>query len=274
MINQTDLAVECYETAEKTKIEGVIVKDENGITTVSVLNENGARQIGKPVGEYVTIQVPEIVNETDIFDGRLNTIAGVLRSLLPSDVCSVLVAGLGNLDITADALGPKANGYVLSTRHLIENDNASMFGDFFNVAGISTGVLAHTGIESAEIVKGIVSEIKPSCVIAIDALAASSPERLGTTIQLSNTGISPGSGVGNHRYEISRKTLGIPVISIGIPTVVSSALFSGDSDEGAMFVTPREIDRITEQGARLIGMSINVCLHKNIPAKDLFSLVI
>lgn len=133
-------------------------------------------------------------------------------------------------------------------------------------------MLGDTGIESAELVKGVVSAVKPSCVIAVDALAASSADRLGTTVQFSDSGISPGSGVGNHRYEISEKTMGVPVISIGIPTVVSTALLGSDSP-ASMFVTPREIDRIIEQGAKLIGMSINTCFQKNISVRDLLSLV-
>ncbi len=271
--HQTDLALESFETVNKTKIDGVKIREENGITTVMVLNENGAKTIGKPVGKYITCQVPSFVSDTDIFDGRLNLLSGILRSLLPDDMKSVLVAGVGNLDITADALGPKANNYVLATRHLVKNIGSNVFSDFFDVSGVSTGVLGDTGIESAEIIKGIVNQISPSCVIVIDALAASSPDRLATTVQLSDVGISPGSGVGNHRYEISKNTLGVPVVSMGIPTVLSTAALNGNTNGEPMFVTPREIDRIIEQGAKLIGMSINVCLHKNISARDLFSLV-
>ncbi|MGN1123474.1 MAG: GPR endopeptidase, partial [Eubacterium sp.] len=159
-------------------------------------------------------------------------------------------------------------------RHIVsQKDKPEMFDGFVDVSSISTGVLGDTGIESAEIVKGVAKQINPSCVIVVDALAASSAQRLGTTVQLSDSGISPGSGVGNHRYEISRKTLGVPVVSIGIPTVVSTALISNNAEDETLFVTPREIDRVIEQGAKLIGMSINVCLQKNISAGDLFSLV-
>ncbi|MGN1202379.1 MAG: GPR endopeptidase, partial [Eubacterium sp.] len=228
----------------------------------------------KPVGKYITYCVPSFVSDTDIFDGRLDKLSSILKSLLPQNIRSVLVAGVGNLDITADALGPKTNNYVLATRHIVEGEEKSdMFKDFFSVSGVTTGVLADTGIESAEIIKGVVNVTKPSCVIVVDALAASSSERLGTTVQLSDVGISPGSGVGNHRYEISKNTLGVPVVSIGIPTVVSTAVISNEKKDEQMFVTPREIDRITEQGAKLIGMSINVCLQKNISPRDLFSLV-
>lgn len=273
MENRTDLAVESYESANKTVIDGVEVTEEDGVTIVNVLNENGVKAIGKPLGKYVTCTVPSFVNNTDIFDGRLNKLASILESLLPKNMSSVLVAGVGNLDITADALGPKANNYVLATRHIVESDDQKkLFEDLFSVSVISTGVLADTGVESAEIIKGVVNTVKPSCVIVIDALASSSTERLGTTVQLSDVGISPGSGVGNHRYEISKSTLGVPVVSIGIPTVVSSALM-GDDEKQQMFVTPREIDKIAEQGARLIGMAINVCLQKNISPHDLMSLV-
>lgn len=274
MENRTDLAVESFESANKTYIDGVKVEENDGVTVVSVLDEKGAAAIGKPVGKYITCCVPSFVSDTDIFDGRLDKLSEILSSVLPQNISSVLVAGIGNLDITADALGPKTNNYVLATRHIVEDyEKPDMFREFFNVSGVTTGVLADTGIESAEIIKGVVDVIKPSCVIAVDALAASSSERLGTTVQLSDVGISPGSGVGNHRYEISKNTLGVPVVSIGIPTVVSTAVISNEKSDSQMFVTPREIDRITEQGAKLIGMTINVCLQKNISAQDLFSLV-
>ncbi len=273
MQNRTDLALECYESAEKTKIDGVIVKEENNITTVTVLNDKGAQAIGKPPGTYITLCVKSFVNDTDIFDGRLDEFAEVLKKVLPQNISSVLVAGLGNDDITADALGPMTNDYILATRHILEElSQKSGFENLFNVSTITTGVLGKTGIETAEIIKGVVQEVKPSCVIVVDALAASSANRLGTTVQFSDVGISPGSGVGNHRNEISQNTLGIPVVAIGIPTVVCTGVISGNSEDTA-FVTPKEIDRITQQGAKLIGMGINVCLQKDISTRDLFALV-
>lgn len=275
LTNRSDLAVESYEAEEKTELSGVKVTQNENVTTVSVLNETGARKLGKPVGKYVTYSAEQFADEVNMFDGRLNDLAGILSSLLPKNTASVLVAGLGNTDITADALGPKTLDYVLATRHILNCDGEEneFFKNFFSVAAISTGVLGDTGIESAEIIKGVVNQIKPDCVIAVDALAATSAQRLGSTVQLSDSGISPGSGVGNHRHEISRRTLGVPVISVGIPTVVSTSVICGREDSGGMFVTPREIDRLIEQGAKLIGMTINVCLQKNIEPKDLFSLV-
>ncbi len=273
MQNRTDLALESYEGAEASKLSGVEVKRCSGVTTVKVTDENGAKALGKPVGNYVTLEVKSFVNDTDVFDGRLDTFARVLRSILPENVSSVLVAGLGNKNITADSLGPKTNSYVLSTRHILDElRSTSGLEGLFCVSSVSTGVLGETGIETAELIRGIAAQIKPSCIITVDALAATSMERLGTTVQFSDSGISPGSGVGNHRHEISRKTVGVPVISIGIPTVVSTSVLSPSGDSGA-YVTPREIDRISEQGAKLIGMGINVCLHKGLSAKDLYALV-
>lgn len=273
MENRTDLAVECYESAEKTKIDGVIVRENNAVTTVEIVNENGAAALGKPVGRYVTLNVQSFTNDTNVFDDRLNEFSTVLKSVLPQNANSVLVVGIGNENITADSLGPKTNDYVLATRHILPDlKNSLAADDLFNVASVTTGVLGDTGIETAEIVKGIVRQIAPDCVIAVDALAASSAERLGNTVQFSDSGISPGSGVGNHRDEISRSTVGVPVIAVGIPTVVSTGVLGCDGGDTA-FVTPREIDKITEQGAKLIGMGINVCLQKNLSVSELSALV-
>ncbi len=274
MQNRTDLAVECYEAKEKGKLSGVTVTDKRNITTVKITNADGAEALGKPIGSYITLKVKSFVNDTDIFDGRLSEFADALRTLLPNKMHSVLVAGLGNKNITADALGSKTNRYVLSTRHVVEElRRTAGFENLFCVSSVEPGVLGETGIESAEIIKGVVQQVKPSCVITVDALAASSMERLGTTVQFSDSGIAPGSGVGNHRHEISRKTIGVPVIAIGIPTVVSTAILTNGKTEKEAFVTPREIDRITEQGAKLIGMGINVCLHRNISVEELYALV-
>ena len=163
MENRTDLAVESYESANKTEIDGVKVEEFDSTTVVTVINDKGAKAIGKPVGKYITCCVPSFVSDNDIFDGRLEKLSSVLRTLLPKNISSVLVAGVGNLDITADALGPKTNNYVLATRHIVESEDSSdFFKDFFSVSGVATGVLADTGIESAEIIKGVVQVTKPS----------------------------------------------------------------------------------------------------------------
>ncbi len=271
--NRTDLALESYEAEGKTRLDGVVVREKDGVTTVEVKNQKGADAIGKPVGKYITLEVNSFVNDTDIFDGRLDDFAEILKQLLPEKTDSVLVAGLGNDNITADALGPKTGEYILSTRHII-NDLKKAFGNrnITSVASVATGVLGDTGIETAEIIKGVASQINPSCVIVVDALAATSADRLGTTVQFSDSGISPGSGVGNHRHEISQRTLGVPVVSVGIPTVVSVAAINSELGKNA-YVTPREIDRIIQQGAKLIGMGINVSLQSNLTAQDIYALV-
>lgn len=270
MQNRTDLAYESYESKNKTSIDGVIVKQENDITTVEITNKNGEKELGKPIGSYITYSLPSLVSGIDIYDGYVEKLSNILSSLLPKDIDSVLVAGIGNIDITADALGPRVNSFILPTRHIKDNN---IFKDLIPVSNISTGVLADTGIESGELIFAIAKETKPSCIIAIDALAASSKDRLGTTIQLSNTGIAPGSGVGNHRFEISESSLKIPVIAIGIPTVLSTSILDS-TDEQSLFVTPKDIDSIIEQGAKLIAMSINTCLQKSLSLQDLLSLVI
>ena len=273
VINRTDLAVECYEENEKTALSGVKITEKDNITTVEVINENGAESLGKPVGKYVVLDVNSFVNDTDILDGRLDEFSAVLKSVMPQSATSVLVVGLGNKKITADSLGPSTSSFILATRHIADNLESNIgLPALFPVSCVNTGVLGDTGIETVEIIKGIVNQTKPSCVIAVDALAASSADRLGTTIQFSDSGISPGSGVGNHRHEISKATVGVPVIAVGIPTVVSTGIISGNGSDD-VFVTPREIDRICQQGANLIGMGINVCLQKNLSVEDLLALV-
>lgn len=273
VINRTDLATECYEEKEKTELPGVKIFEKDNLTVVEVLDENGAKSLGKPIGKYIVLDVESFVNDTDILDGRLNEFSSVLKSVMPQGATSVLVVGLGNKKITADSLGPLTSSFVFATRHITDNlQNDIGLPTLFPVSCVNTGVLGDTGIETCEIIKGIVEQINPSCVIAVDALAASSADRLGTTIQFSDAGISPGSGVGNHRHEISKATLGVPVVAVGIPTVVSTGIISGKSGDD-VFVTPREIDLISRQGAKLIGMGINVCLQKNLSVEDLLALV-
>lgn len=269
MKNRTDLALESYESRAKSRLKGVIVDENDSLSVVKVITPEGASAIGKPIGTYITLMLDSFASDIDLFDGRLTRFASVLRRLMPDDLSSVLVVGLGNKRITADSLGPKVGNYVFSTRH-IENDIIDC--DLLPVSSIATGVLGDTGIESSEIIKGVVNQISPSCIIVVDALAASSADRLGTTVQFSDVGISPGSGVGNHRNEITLDTMGVPVVSIGIPTVVSTAVISGNDCDDS-FVTPRDIDRITEHGAKLIGMGINACLQPDMNIRDLYSLV-
>ncbi len=294
---RTDLALERQEILGASEIEGVSSYSEHKnnvkITSIHIENEAGAEKIGKPVGRYITVEVPEFSKDGEIFDGRLDALAEELRKLLPSDDGTVLVAGLGNENITPDALGPKCAQMILATRHLSAEFRESLgISSLRSVAGISPGVLGQTGIETGEIIAGIVKKIKPSAVITVDALASRRLKRLGCTVQISDAGITPGSGVGNARAKISSNTLGVPVIAVGVPTVVDAATLAYDIlqgekneiDESAMrkalgreveqmMITPREIDLLVERAARLIAMSINCALHPDIPAEDILSLV-
>ena len=270
---RTDLACELKTDLNK-KTGGVSAKEEKYgeiiINTITVENEIGERLLGKPKGTYYTFTLPEYSeNSTDNITVKL--ICTRLRHLLPKKQGTVLVVGLGNRDITPDALGPFASKNVLATRHirseiLAEND----FEDLKPVAVLAPGVLGKTGIETLEIIKGAVNTVKPSAVIVIDAFAARSAERLGKTVQLASSGICPGSGVGNSRKAVTRESLGVPVISIGVPTVVDALTLAGDAaGENAnlpqsiseMFVTPREIDLIIERSAKIISESINAALQ-------------
>ena len=293
---RTDLALERREILGEQHSEGIKSEEERKgnvvITRIEVLDKNAERAIGKPMGKYVTVEVPPFSQDAEVFDSRLEILADELRELLPESG-SVLVVGLGNMAITPDALGPKSAGYVLATRHIgKELAKAIGFENMRAVCEISPGVLGQTGIETAEIITGIVKSIKPGAVIIIDALASRSLSRLGCTVQMSDTGISPGSGVGNARTKIDRATLGTEVVSIGVPTVVDGATLAfdliGNGVEGndrqrikelispsgeQMMVTPKEIDLLIERASKLVGMAINRALQPDMDSEDIISLV-
>lgn len=292
---RTDLAMEKKELLGQQSYEGVEsqqTKHENAsITHIKITNAQGERAIGKPMGNYITVEVPSFSDDSELFDGRLTALAEELSEILPKEGL-ILVAGLGNSDITPDALGPKAASYIFATRH-IQGEIAKSIGfeNLRSVAVLTPGVLGQTGMETSEIIKSVADAVQPSAVIVIDALASRDMNRLGCTVQISDTGITPGSGVGNHRKEISGRTIGVPVISMGVPTVVDAATLTCDLAQaagmehieelyakteslgGQMMVTPREIDLLIERAARLIAMGINCALHPNIAPKDLLALV-
>ena len=290
---RTDLALERKEYIDRNSLDGIIShkKTVNGITvdTITVVNESGERILGKPKGTYITVETVPFTKNSDLFSPSLFVLRDELKSLLPDDKGCVLVAGLGNEDITPDALGPRCISFLFATRHISDNLAKEIgFSSLRSVAGIVPGVLGKTGMESAEIISGIVKKIKPCAVIVIDALASRNTERLGRTVQLSDTGISPGSGVGNHRQKIDREALGIPVIAIGVPTVVDGKTMALDILEKAgiseeeinkaqlkdsMVVTPKEIDVLIERASRLIAMAVNMALHPDIDGEDILSVV-
>lgn len=241
---RTDLALEARESceAQNGKIRGVKVEEEMDekreihTTTVTIESENGARIMGKPVGTYITIEAPNMSVPDESYHREISrALAKDLQQLLKEEISSVLVIGLGNRQVTPDALGPDTVDNLYITRHMIR-EYGSRFGMCIgkkqvSVSAIVPGVMAQTGMETLEIVQGVVKETKPEAVIAIDALAARSTKRLNRTIQVTDTGINPGSGVGNHRNAINRETVGIPVIAVGIPTVVDAATIVNDTME-------------------------------------------
>ena len=245
----------------------------------------------KPKGTYITIELPPLTDNFEDTDKRLVAIGEEIRGLLPVNGL-VLVAGLGNIEITPDALGPKVASGVLATRHISgEIARSTGLDKLRPVAVLSTGVTGQTGIETSEHLLSVVKRIRPSAVIVIDALASRRLERLGCTLQISNTGISPGAGVQNHRTKITRETMGVPVIALGVPTVVDAVTLATDllciddesecviirnqvSPQGrAMVVTPKEIDLLVERAAKLISLAVNFALQKDFDVSDLVALL-
>lgn len=272
---RTDIALERQEMLSENAQKGIKVnrweKDKAQVTEIEVLNDFGAESINKPIGRYITVEVPEFSHESELLDGRLTALTESIKNLIPNNAEKVLVVGLGNENITPDALGPLCARQIFSTRH-IKGEIIKDLGikNMKSVASVSTGVLGQTGIESAEYIKGIVNLINPDAVIVVDALASRRLARLGKTVQLTDTGITPGSGVGNYRKSIDKSTLGIPVISMGVPTVVDGNTIVNDLtgsennkvvDADNMMVTPREIDTIISRAARLLSLSINCALQ-------------
>ena len=291
---RTDLALEAKElwaeSAEKeTKLEGVRARDSlregYQVTTVDILDEQGASSLGKPVGSYVTVQLDALARrEEDAFGRAARAIAAELNGLLKlPEEATCLVVGLGNRAITPDAIGPGVADHTMVTRHLVEQA-PEHFGSFRPVAALAAGVLGTTGVESGELVKAVAEKIRPGYIIAVDALASRSMDRVCTTVQLANTGIVPGSGVGNHRAALNRETLGVPVIAVGVPTVVDAGTLAADilaeagqegldpealagAGEGLM-VTPRDIDQRVADLVKVIGYGINLALQPGLTIED------
>ena len=281
---RTDLALEArelwQESAERTsRLSGVKAtktrQEGYPVTRVDILDHRGEEALGKPVGSYLTIDLTTFwQRKADFFERAVRVVGGQLKQLLPAEG-SVLVIGLGNAALTADAVGPLTLDSVLITRHLI-SAMPRQFSGFRPVAVQRTGVLGTTGVESAEAVRGLVEQVKPGLVIAVDALASRRMGRVCATVQLSDTGIVPGSGVGNHRSALNAETLGVPVIALGIPTVVDAATLAADLLEesgvervdeqqlrsnGSFMVTTRDIDQQVRDLSKVVGYGINWALQ-------------
>ena len=276
---RTDLALEATErfTEENVEIRGVEISEDYDeekdvrTTVVKITTENGARTMGRPQGNYITIEAPGLsMSDEDYHREISEKLALHLKKLIHLErEQSILVVGLGNSAITADSLGPHVVDNLYITRHMIREYGLKSMGKerMHRVSGIIPGVMAQTGMETSEIVQGIVAETKPDVVIAIDALAARSTRRLCRTIQLTDTGIQPGSGVGNHRAALTKETLGIPVIAIGVPTVVEAAAIIYDAQGNCeqmpphlngMFVTPKNIDELIKQLSFTLSEALNM----------------
>lgn len=273
---RTDLAVE---QITDTLPSGVHVKKRGKafeITEITITDDRHRQSLGKGRGKYITLESDSLSRFSDDYEDMAQELADEIRPLVPDG--EIFVVGLGNRDITPDAIGVQTAEKVLATRHLrdeLDSEEEEFLTSLRRVSTFAGGVMGQTGIETAEIVKAVCSEIKPSAVIAVDALACSDISRLGTTIQISDSGISPGSGVSNARRELSQANLGVPVIAVGVPTVVdmhtivrSLAGVEIDSDLPNMMVTPRDIDRLTERASQLIAFGINLALQPSLTFDD------
>ena len=287
---RTDLALEAKELWEESaqetaKLEGVRALSETRegfpAETVQILDERGERALGKPVGRYVTLTMDALARrEENAFARAARAVGGELARLMdgvdPKGLA--LVVGLGNRAITPDAVGPKVHESTLVTRHLVEQ-TPEHFGAFRPVASLSAGVLGTTGMESGELVQAVCRRLKPACVVAVDALASRSLKRLCRTVQLSDTGIAPGSGVGNHRWALDRDSLGTPVFAVGVPTVVEASTLAADllnreelpplGEGRGLLVTPKDIDSQVNDLSKVIGYGIGLALQPGLDVSDL-----
>lgn len=290
---RTDLAVEAHalwkeSAGETTQLPGVAAREEDlegfPMTFVEILDKEGEEALHKPQGAYYTLDVGKFwKRESGAFQRAAGAVSHILASLLPEEG-PVLICGLGNAAMTPDALGPRTLDHLLVTRHLKE-----ILPGFRPVAALGAGVLGSTGLEAAEWVRGVAEHVRPAAVVAVDALAARELHRLCSTIQISDTGLSPGSGVGNHRMALDRETLGVPVISVGVPTVVDAetvardilAEAGGPGDAPAalhgqgkrLFVTPDSIDAKIRDLAKLIGYGLDLALQPDLDLEDLEALL-
>ena len=313
---RTDLAIENYEYLTETaqEITGAETQEENKddikITTVKIETDEAEIALGKPKGKYITIEMPDMqTSEREEYEKMCLAVADELKKLLTlKKGQTVLVAGLGNWNITPDSLGPDVVSKIMVTRHLFCYMADEMSDSLRPVSAISPGVLGITGMETGEIIKGVCEKINPDVVIAIDALASRSIDRISRTIQLCDTGISPGAGVGNKRKELSSKTLGVPVIAIGVPTVIDAVQIAHDSlissirnvlketdnnsdkykafysfldasgeetikylpqSLGGFIVTPKDVDSMIEKTSKIVANGINLALHDDISFDDI-----
>ena len=289
MAFRTDLAVEAIEN-HKTAAALPHVRQSDrmlegfAVHEVRILSKDAAREIGKPQGRYLTLELDALIRrEEDAFPRACKALSTLLRELLPRpNDGPVLIAGLGNRMITPDAIGPQTADHVIATRHLVAQSPA-IFADWRPVSALAPGVLGQTGVETGEVICGVLDRVRPAAVIAVDALAAGRLSRLLRTVQLADTGITPGAGVGNARAALNKETLGVPVIAVGVPTVVDGATLAHeissqlgqlacealDDLSQPVMITTRDIDREVADISRMIGYAVNMALHPHLSVADI-----
>lgn len=289
MAFRTDLAVEAIENHKSAAALPHVRQSDRmlegfAIHEVRILSEDAAREIGKPQGRYLTLELDALIRrEEDAFPRACKALSTLLRELLPRpNDGPVLIAGLGNRMITPDAIGPQTADHVIATRHLIAQSPA-IFTDWRPVSALAPGVLGQTGVETGEVICGVLDRVRPAAVIAVDALAAGRLSRLLRTVQLADTGITPGAGVGNARAALNEETLGVPVIAVGVPTVVDGATLAHeissqlgqpacealDDLSQPVMITTRDIDREVADISRMIGYAVNMALHPHLSVADI-----
>lgn len=281
---RTDLAVEMIDEDASNLPKGIKRKIRKSsacsITEIIVTDDAAGAKIGKRKGRYITVETDRLSASPQDFDEQVENIAAEIVSLKGEGRKSALVAGLGNSDITPDALGPLVVSQIIATGHFCDElPDGHELRQLNKVSAIAPGVLGQTGIEAAEIIRSLCGTVRPDCVIAIDALACSDISRLGSTIQLTDSGIAPGSGVQNRRRELNADTLGIPVVAIGVPTVVDMHTIvenitgnPPDKHLPNMMVTPRDVDKLIERTARLLAYSINKAVQPFLTIEDITAL--
>lgn len=275
---RTDLASEVVQRPENASLAGLELNEERicgcRVTAVTINGGEASKVLCKPVGNYLTLELDEYIRRREnSFSDAANALSQLIRRFAEiQNAQSFLVACLGNRAITPDAVGPKVSDSLIVTRHL-KQSLPQEFAALSSVAVLRTGVLGTTGIESAQSLKALCGLVQPDCVIAVDALASGELDRLCRNVQICDSGIAPGSGVGNDRAELNRESLGVPVIAVGVPTVIDAAAFCDDESAAGLFVTPRNIDELVRSVSKLVAYGLNLALHPGLSIADVDMLV-
>ena len=275
---RTDLASEVVQRPENASLAGLELNEERicgcRVTAVKINGGEASKVLCKPIGNYLTLELDEYIRRREnSFSDAANALSQLMRRFAEiQNAQSFLVACLGNRAITPDAVGPEVSDSLIVTRHL-KQSLPQEFAALSSVAVLRTGVLGTTGIESAQSLKALCGLVQPDCVIAVDALASGELDRLCRNVQICDSGFAPGSGVGNDRAELNRESLGVPVIAVGVPTVIDAAAFCADESAAGLFVTPRNIDELVRSVSKLVAYGLNLALHPGLSIADVDMLV-